>query len=253
MKEILLKILNSELMYYVVVPIAVVMLGWVKNELDLKEKNKELGYWMLKCRKLPTFPDIAFKTYKMMAINLIITFVVRAVFYFWKRTTFSYIISGIWYFGINAMFTFWNCRSVNGKIEFWKNGKTKGVLAIALYLLYGVPFFLELYGKYASIVEIIFGILLFVWVICLFNYCDIAFILDNRYADIYVKGSERAQFAEAGSIKKHGEWIIVNRYVNGYDEEIRIKESDIVRIDYYGGPMIMVERRKLFKKRRSRE
>lgn len=110
-----------------------------------------------------------------------------------------------------------------------------------------------MYGKYASIVEIIFGILLFVWVICLFNYCDIAFILDNRYADIYVKGSERAQFAEAGSIKKHGEWIIVNRYVNGYDEEIRIKESDIVRIDYYGGPMIMVERRKLFKKRRSRE
>lgn len=55
MKEILLRILNSEIVHYVVVPIAIVLLGWVKNERDLKEKNKELGYWMLKCRKLPTF------------------------------------------------------------------------------------------------------------------------------------------------------------------------------------------------------
>lgn len=81
------------------------------------------------------------------------------------------------------------------------------------------------------------------------GYCDVVFILDNRYADIYVKGSERARFAEAGSIKKLGEWIIVNRYANGYDEEIRIKESDIVRIDYYGRQMLMVEKRKLFQKR----
>ena len=55
MKESLLKIFDSEIMYYVVIPIVIVLLGWVKNERDLKEKNKELGYWMLKCRKIPTF------------------------------------------------------------------------------------------------------------------------------------------------------------------------------------------------------
>ena len=48
MKEILLKIFDSEIMYYVVIPIVIVLLGWVKNERVLKEKNKELGYWMLK-------------------------------------------------------------------------------------------------------------------------------------------------------------------------------------------------------------
>ena len=62
MKEILLKIFDSEIMYYVVIPIVIVLLGWVKNERDLKEKNKELGYWMLKCRKIPTFPDIIVTT-----------------------------------------------------------------------------------------------------------------------------------------------------------------------------------------------
>ena len=219
MKESLLKIFDSEIMYYVVIPIVIVLLGWVKNERDLKEKNKELGYWMLKCRKIPTFPYIC----------------------------------GIWYLGINAIITFKNCKSQNGKIEFWQDGKLKKKLAITLYLIFAISMLTDFSGKYSWIVEVIFIILLIVWIICLLNYCDVAFILDNRYADIYVKGSESAQFAEAGSIRKHGEWIIVNRYVNGYDEEIRIKESDIVRIDYYGEPMIMVEKRNLFSKRRSSE
>ncbi len=61
MKEFLLKIFSSEIMYYVVVPIVVVFLGWIKSGRDIKEKNKELGYWMMKCRKLVTFPDIAFR------------------------------------------------------------------------------------------------------------------------------------------------------------------------------------------------
>ena len=250
MKEILLKIFDSEIMYYVVIPIVIVLLGWVKNERDLKEKNKELGYWMLKCRKIPTFPDIIIKIYKMMAINLLITLVAKKMLCYWKGVVFSYIICGIWYLGINAIITFRNCKSYNSKIEFWQDGKLKRKLVITLYLIYAISLLADVSKKYSWIVE---GILLMVWIICLLNYCDVAFILDNRYADIYVKGSERAQFAEAGSIRKHGEWIIVNRYVNGYDEEIRIKESDIVRIDYYGEPMITVEKRNLFSKRRSSE
>lgn len=250
MKEFLLKILNSEIMYYVIIPIVVVILGWIKSGHDLKEKNKELGYWMMKCRKSPTFLDLALKNYIMMTANLIVMSAVRFVLVFWKGTTFSYVISGSLYMGLNGLFAFRNCRSDKGKIELWKDGRRKKVLIITLCMIFGIPFFSELYGKYILAIEIIFAILLLTWAICLYNYCDVAFILDNRYADIYVKGSERAQFAEAGSIKKHGEWIIVNRYVNGYDEEIRIKESDIVRIDYYGGPLIMVEKRKLFQKRR---
>lgn len=90
MKEILLKIFDSEIMYYVVIPIVIVLLGWVKNERDLKEKNKELGYWMLKCRKIPTFPDIIIKIYKMMAINLLITLVAKKCF----------VIGKVWFFHI---------------------------------------------------------------------------------------------------------------------------------------------------------
>ena len=252
MKEFLLKIFNSEIMHYVVVPIVVpivvALLGWMKNKHDLKEKNKELGYWMMKWRKLPTFQELALKNYKIFAMNLVIMSIVRLVFVFWKGRIFSYIVSGILYFGLNGIVVFLNCRSANSKMELWKAGRKKELLIFILYMIYGIPFFLDLYGKYVWIAEIIFCTLLLVWAICLLNYFEVAFVLDNRYADIYVKGSEKAQFAAAGSIKKQGEWIIVNRYVNEYDEEIRIKESDIVRIDYYGGPIIIVEKRKWLKR-----
>lgn len=250
MEEFLLGIFSSEITYYVVVPIGVVLLEWIKNKHDLKEKNKELGYWMMKCRKLPTFPDIVMKNYIMMIINMTVMFVVKVILSVWMRTIISYIICGSLYFGLNGIFSFFNCKSAEGKIEFWKDGKAKRIIVITLWVIYGIPFFSEWYGEYTLIVTIIFCLLLLAWTICLFSYCDVAFILDNRYADIYVKGAEHARFAEAGSIKKYGDWIIVNRYTNGYEEEIRIKESDIVRIDYYGGPMIMVEKRKLFQKGR---
>ena len=43
MENFLLIIFNNEVMYYVIVPIVVVLLGWLKNKNDLKVKNKELG------------------------------------------------------------------------------------------------------------------------------------------------------------------------------------------------------------------
>lgn len=153
MKEILLKIFDSEIMYYVVIPIVIVLLGWVKNERDLKEKNKELGYWMLKCRKIPTFPDIIIKIYKMMAINLLITLVAKKMLCYWKGVVFSYIICGIWYLGINAIITFRNCKSYNSKIEFWQDGKLKRKLVITLYLIYAISLLADVSKKYSWIVE----------------------------------------------------------------------------------------------------
>lgn len=245
MKEMFFRIFSSGIMYYVVVPIMLLLLGWIKSNNDLKEKNKELGYWMLKCRRLPTFPDFALRNYIMILVNLIVMLLVRRVISLKIGKTFSYIICGSLYFALNVLIILKNSRSIDVKMEFWKNGKEKKVLTIILYIIYAIPFFLELYGRYTAIIEIVFIILLLVWALWIFNYYDVIFILDNKYANIYVKGSEQAQVAEAGTIKKRGEWIYVNRYVNGYKEELRIKESEIVRIDYYGEPLIMVKKPKL--------
>lgn len=247
MKDVFLKIFSSPIMHSVIVPIVIVFLGWIKNKHDVKEKNKELGYWMIKCRRLHTFVDDAMVVYKLLAINLIIIQIPIFIIRLWKGGWLCYVVIGIIYFSVSALCVFIVSKCYKIKVEFLTNGKSKKALLIFLYVIYGIPFFLQIFPENMLIMEAVFFAFLITWVSMLFRCCDVVYILDNKYADIYVKGSEKAQFAEAGSIKKQGEWIIVNRFVNAYDEEIRIRENDIVRIDYYGGPMISVEKRRLFR------
>lgn len=247
MVEILLKIIKSET-YSIISPLILVLLGWIKNGYDVKEKNKELGYWKLRYRKVCTFMNIAMKIYTWMALNFGVMQGIRKAISIWKDDLLSYILIGCLYLAINFLILFLNCRDVKTKIEFWTNGKSKKRLVGVLYIILGGGFFIELFDRYEYVFELIFGISLIVWMFYLFSSTDVAYILDNRYADIYVRGSDKAEFAEAGSIRKKGEWIIVNRYVNGFDEEIRIKESDIVRIDYYGDPVFLLMKQKLFGK-----
>ena len=92
------------------------------------------------------------------------------------------------------------------------------------------------------------GIALAGWVFVLFKYVDMIYILDKSCADIYVNGAESVKCIHAGSMRKNGGWIYVERYIGDYLEEIRIKESEIVRIDYYGEPLVTVQRLKIFRK-----
>lgn len=247
MENFLFIIFNNEVMYYVIVPIVVVLLGWLKNKNDLKVKNKELGYWKIKCRREATFIDIVMQYYKAMLICMIITNVIKTVYDFMKMPKGMYIFLEILYLSVNALMAILILNSTTAKVELLKKGKEKIIFVFGLWFIFGIPLFTDIHSINNVVIKVVFIILLVGWMILLFNSCDTAFILDNRYADIYIKGCEQAQLAEAGSIMKRGDWIIVNRYIHGYEEEIRIKESDIVRIDYYGDPLIMVKKAKLFK------
>lgn len=245
MIEAVQKILKSEIMYYVIVPLAIVVLNWIKNWLDVKGKNKELGYWMKKCKRVTTFVDIAMKMYKRLAV---IFFVIIFIIFFVFSTTgelLRCIMSGILYFIFGGAVVFQTWRETHTRVEFMTNGKCKKILILALYFIFGFALFGKMFG---NILEIAFLTVLFIWACFLLKYSDVVFVIEKPYADIYVKGSEKAEHAEAGNIIKQGEWIIVSRYINGIEEEIRIRESDIARIDYYGKPMIFMGKRKLFKR-----
>ena len=234
-------------MFYVVVPVITVILQWIKNAYDIKAKNKELGYWVKKYRKLETFIIVIMRLYKKLAFVSLTALLIK-------------IIGGIYidkqsaYFGVGGIYGM-ICIIIISKewkkpilqTEFLSNGNIKKLLIIALSIIYAVCFWVaDIDNKYNWIYEIIFMIALIIWMFYLYKYGDVAFILDNRYADIYVQGCEKAEYAAAGTIKKKGEWIIVSRYINGYEEELRIKESDIVRIDYYGDPIIIVQKMHFF-------
>lgn len=239
------KILQSEIMYYVIIPLAIVVLNWIKNWLDVKGKNKELGYWMKKCKRATTFVDIAMKMYKKLAVIFFVSIFI--IFYIFSTTgeLLHCIMSGILYFIFGGAVVFQTWRETQTRVEFMTNGKCKKVLILALYFIFGFALFGKMFG---NILEIAFLTVLVIWAYFLLKYSDVVFVIEKPYADIYVKGSEKAEYAEAGSIVKQGGWIIVSRYINGFEEEIRIRESDITRIDYYGKPMVFMGKRKLFKR-----
>lgn len=242
-KNFLRRIFHNETMYYVVVPIVIVLLQWLKNKCDLKKKNKKLGYWKIKYRALTTFLDIIMKNYKIMLVCLVIAWLIKVIFNFMGMPKLVFYILEIIYLGINGLATVLVWRSARAKVELLKNGKKKMIFVFILWLIYGFALVADVHNTNPAVMQSVFIISLSVWAIILFKCCDRAVILDNSYADIYIKGSECAQFVEAGSIMKHGDWIIVNRYINGLNEEIRIKEGDIVRIDYYGDPRIIVDKK----------
>ena len=67
-----------------------------------------------------------------------------------------------------------------------------------------------------------------------FKYCDVVYIIDNRFADIYMQGGVIIKELETKTIHYRGGVIIAKRKVNSSYEEFRIKEGEITQIKYYG-------------------
>lgn len=248
MKEILLKIINSNVTFYVFVPLLIVFLNWIKNGHDIKKKNYQLGYWLKKWEREETFIDIAMKMYKIFGMIFIAVAVLQIVLKQYVGRVWSCVISMILYWAISTLTIWGNNKAVKVRSEIMTNGRCKKGLITSLCTIFVYALACLQIETNQFIYQGLFLIILVVWMFFLFKYCDTVFVLENRYADIYIRGDEPTEYVEAGTIKKQGEWIIVNRYINGYDEEIRIKESDIVKINYYGGPIIMVEQHGLIKR-----
>lgn len=242
-KDLLIKVLNSNIMFYVVVPVITVILQWIKNSYDIKAKNKELGYWVKKYKKLETYIIVVMRLYKRLAFVSLSALLIKIIWGIYIDKYSAYVFVGGIYGVICIIIISKEWKKPILQAEFLSNGKVKKLLIIALCLIYAVCFLVaDIDNNYNWVFEILFMVVLIIWMFYLYKYSDVAFILDKPYADIYVQGCDKAEYAAAGTIKKKGEWIIVRRYINGYEEELRIKESDIVRIDYYGDPIVIVHK-----------
>lgn len=236
----LIQILNNNVVYYIIVPIGIVVLGWIKNEHDIKKKNKELGYWVKEYKVLHNFQDMVVSLYKKLGICGGVTVSIRIILEIYTNKLTSYIFAGGVYILVSAIIINKQWRKTDMRIEFLTEGRAKKILICVLNVIfiYGFGAF-NLNKKYNNVMELIFSGMLVIWFYFIYKYNDITYVLDNRFADIYIKGNEKVETVEAGTIEKQGDWIRVRRYTNKYEEEIRIKEEEIVRIDYYGEPIII--------------
>lgn len=234
------RIFKSEIMYYVIVPVCLLLFERINSWYEIKNENRKMGYWKIKIKRAPSFYTIAINLYKLMMINLLIMDIIKYISCFWIKKALSYIIISIIYIIINTLIVVYIAKQPKTKIALLTNQRTKQILMGILWFIFNIVFFLEIIPKYKYIIELIVGIALIRWFIFLSKYADTTFILDKSYADIYINGSEAVKGIYAGSMRKKGGWIYIDRNIEGFDEEIRIKESEIIRIDYYGEPIFYI-------------
>lgn len=168
--------------------------------------------------------------------------VIKTLASFWLEKRLTYIICGFICSIVNSVIVICVVKKPKTKIELYTDGRIKQLLLFMLDLIFSIGFWTSSFGKYQYIVSLTFGMSLFFWALLLVKCMDMVYILDKSCADIYVNGAETVKCVYAGNIRKNGNWIYVDRYIEDYYEEIRIKESELVRIDYYGEPLIDVRK-----------
>lgn len=249
MWESIQKILESGIIKNVIVQIFILSLSWIKSSYDFNKMNKDLGYWAIKFRNQRTFVDIASKSYVILGVLLCISMIIEECISLLKGRIISVIFANLFYFIFGGIFINLVIRNKKTKVECLTNGKQKKILLIVPYLIFGIVLNILDNKRYEFIIEIFVILVLLIWDYYIFKYSGNTFILDNRYANIYVRNGKGVIFAEVEKIRRKGKWIIVKRHVNGVEDEIRIREDEIIRIDYFGDPLIIVEDYSIFQKR----
>lgn len=227
------KILASSVTHYVVIPILILVAEWIKNACDKKKENKKIGCWLKTYRKPRGFYNMMWRFYISLGVSLFLTVMVREIC---KKESIPNIIFDAAYLAISAIIMLIIWKRPVMKSEFLSNGTAKKILIIALYIIYGVYCIM---GADCTIALILFAVGILLWGFFLYKYSDVTYVFENKYADIYIRGNDKIEAVSTMTIRKNGNWIIANRIVNECKEEIRIREDDIVRVDYYGEPIII--------------
>ncbi len=212
MWETVQEMLKNGIIQNVILSLIAGCFNWLKSRCGLKKKNKDLGYWAIKYKELPSFNGIAMEVYIMLAIILFCSMVIDRSVALWGKNNFSIVIAILFYVFAGAVCIILTIGNKKTKIECLTNGKEKKLLLFLLYTIFGITLCLNKYIVFQFLVSIFVIVNVSVWIYYIFKYSHRVMVLDNRYANIYIRNSEMAEFAEAGSIKQQGEWIIVNRY-----------------------------------------
>jgi|GEM_PF-2074520 hypothetical protein len=244
-KKGVLYILDNNLMYYVIVPLGTLVLGWLKSAYDIRKKNIEMGAGVKKYKRVKDFTDVAMRMYIRLAIICMLLIIMREIAYIFFNKKRVYITSIIIYVAMNILLLIWNHNKVLTRLEFLTDKKWKRMLIGSLCLVYFYAFLVvDIRAKTELVHTLIFAIILATWSVCLNKKCGVSFfIIDYGLADLHLKSGEKIEAALTETIQKRGKWITLKRYISDHEEEICVREDDVVRIEYYGEPAIGVKGR----------
>lgn len=247
-KDILLLVLDNNITFYVVVPMLILISPWIKNAYDTSLKNKEIGRWIKTYTKMKNFIDISMKVYKRLGTIFLIALALQLFIDYYINTIIAYATSGMFYIVVVVLWSLNLKRNKLLRIELLTNKEHKMRVLIFLNIIFIVTYILATIDDTYYFSQIVFFILLLAWAIYLLKEYEIVYRLDNKYVDIFVQGNRCLKGIETSSIKKQGVWIYATRCRDGKEENICIKENEIIGANYYGEPSYIIRKVRLFGK-----
>lgn len=223
----------SNTMYYIIVPLFIVLVGWVKNWYDTIHKNAKIGRWKIKYKKECPFFKIGIKMFSNSIGVYESAICLVDLLGAYEHREIIAVISCI----ANLMFMRTYLKEAEIRVEFLKFKKTKIFIISILIILISISI-----GFMESMKFLIVWIsLIGLWFALVYVFSDKVVTYNKRYANIYISGGMLIEQVRIDKMKRQGNWVSFQKIENGKAKEIKIRENLLERIDYFGEPLIVVK------------
>ena len=232
MKAAVDKMLNSNIIYYIIVPFLILILGWGHDWYDKKSQGISIMKGKRK-RKCPFFRVYINFVRKISEYTLCVLIVYGLLLCLevlhikipmWVKLLYISVV-----YGGGLIKLILQIKTVRGRIELLKHKVGKIIFLALTELIYLMP--IHMLSHADDTVSLVWGITLYTLVLLVPVFSDNILIYSNKYVSVVLNDGTEIKDIQIDKIKVKRRWIIINKTEKN---EIRISESAVVRINYYG-------------------
>lgn len=237
-KTVIEEILNSNITYYIVVPFFILFLGWIHNWHDKKSQGVTImkGKIRRKCPFFKVYTDFVRKINAYMVCVLIAYCfllsleVLHITVPMWIKILYFSMVCG---FGVIDLI--FEIKTVRCRIELLKHKVGKIIVLVLTEVIYFMPIFMLNHADDKA--TLVWGITLCALVLLVPVFSDHILIYSNKYVSVTLNDGTEIKDIQIDKIKVKRKWMVINKIG---ENEIRIRESSVIRINYYGEEYIKV-------------
>lgn len=231
MKSTISKMLNNNTTYYIIVPFLILILGWIYNWYDKKSQDITImkGKKKRECPFFRVYIDFAGKVYSCVVIvlNVGIFFTLEELhieILMWMRMLcFSMVC------GAGLIVLIFQIKFVRYRIELLKHKVGKILFFVLTDVLYSMIILIVDYEDYKPLLAWVIIISALFILVPIFS--DNILIYSNKYVSVILNDGKEINDIQIDKIKIKRKWMIINKTGKN---EIRIRDSSVVRSNYYG-------------------
>lgn len=236
MKDVAYRFINNNITFYVVVPFLILVLGWIKNEYDRinQRTNIRVGEYRNVCPFLKLYNHFLTPIYSYDSLVMVVYAIIECYLAKIQRQVkeIFYIVTcilGIIYLVVVA-------KNLKYRIELLKHRKCKIIYFALTEIIQIIPI---AYYENNNLAYVWCGIIIGMY--CLANiFSDHIVIYYNRYVSLTLIDGKKLKDIRIDKINTKRKWLLIDTTKNDEIGEVRIKESSVVKIEYYGGEYIKV-------------